>query len=424
MIGRDFCESRLFIFPGHATMRAMLELEDARARILAALLPLPVESVAIASAAGRFTAGAMVAPLDLPAFDNSAMDGYAVRAADVTGASADAPVRLTVVGRAEAGAVFEGTMEKGCCVRVFTGSPLPAGADAVVMQEDTRQKVGFAVRIEVLDAVKPWENVRFRGEDVKQGMELIGAGQRLNASRLGLLAAVGMASVPVRRQPVVGVLATGNELVEAGQPLSPGKIYESNRVMLRPLLAQAGAAARMFPLVPDTLEATRAALERAFGECDAVVTSGGVSVGELDFVKAAFEKLGGTQEFWKVSIRPGKPFVFGRLGEKFLFGLPGNPVSALVTFLMLVRPALLHWQGAVDVELPSQACMLGEALVNRGDRRHFMRVKVDADGIARPAGAQSSHRLGSLAEANGLVDVLPGVTLAAGKPARVLRLDD
>jgi molybdopterin molybdotransferase len=402
MIRRDFCESRLFIFPGHANMRAMLELEDARARILATLTPLPVESVAIASAAGRFAAGVMVSPLELPAFDNSAT--------------------LREIGRAAAGEVFQGGLESGACVRVFTGSPLPTGADAVVMQEDTRIKEPG--RIDVLDAVKPWENVRFRGEDVKQGMELIGAGQRLNASRLGLLAAVGMASVRVRRQPVVGVLATGNELVEAGQPLSPGKIYESNRVMLRPLLAQAGAAARMFPLVPDTLEATRAALERAFEECDAVVTSGGVSVGELDFVKAAFENLGGTQEFWKVSIRPGKPFVFGRLGKKFLFGLPGNPVSALVTFLMLVRPALLHWQGAADVELPSQACVLAEALANRGDRRHFMRVKVDAEGIARPAGAQSSHRLGSLAAANGLLDVPPGVTLAAGASARVWRLED
>ena len=403
-------------------MRAMLELEEARARILAALTPLPVESVALSSAAERFTADAVMSPMDLPAFDNSAMDGYAVRAADVAGTSADAPLSLREVGRATAGAVFAGSLEKDCCVRVFTGSPLPAGADAVVMQEDTR--IHSPGQIEVLDAVKPWENVRFRGEDVKQGAELLAAGQRLNAGRLGLLAATGLASVSVRRQPVVGVLATGNELVEAGQPLHAGMIYESNRVMLEPLLAQAGAVARVFPLVPDTLEATRSALETAFAGCDAVVTSGGVSVGELDFVKAAFEKLGGKLEFWKVSIRPGKPFVFGRLGEKFLFGLPGNPVSALVTFLVLVRPALLHWQGAVEVELPSHFCTLAEALVNRGDRRHFVRVKVDADGMARPAGAQASHRLGSLAVANGLVDVPPGMTLAAGALARVWRLDD
>ena len=403
-------------------MRAMLELEDARSRILATLTLLPVETLALGAACGRFIAGPVSSPMDLPAFDNSAMDGYAVRAADLAGAGADAPVSLLEVGRAAAGEVFAGTLEKGCCVRVFTGSPLPAGADAVVMQEDTR--IHSPGQIEVLDAVKPWENVRFRGEDVKQGAELLAAGQRLNAGRLGLLAATGLASVSVRRQPVVGVLATGNELVEAGQSLPSGKIYESNRVMLRPLLAQAGAVTRVFPLVPDTLEATRSALETAFAECDAVVTSGGVSVGELDFVKAAFEKLGGALEFWKVSIRPGKPFVFGRLGEKFLFGLPGNPVSALVTFLVLVRPALLHWQGAAEVELPSHFCTLSEALVNRGDRRHFVRVQLDADGMARPAGAQASHRLGSLAVANGLVDVPPGMTLAAGALARVWRLDD
>ena len=400
----------------------MLELEDARAQILAKLTPLPVEALALGDACGRFLASPVSSPMDLPAFDNSAMDGYAVRAADVAAASADAPVTLRVAGRAAAGEVFEGTLEKGCCIRVFTGSAMPAGADAVVMQEDTR--INSPGQIQVLDAVKPWENVRFRGEDVKQGAELAAAGQRLNAGRLGLIAATGLASVAVRRRPVVGVLATGNELVEAGEPLSAGKIYESNRVMLGPLLAQAGAVARVFPLVPDTLEATRSALETAFTECDAVVTSGGVSVGELDFVKAAFEKLGGVLEFWKVSIRPGKPFVFGRLGEKFLFGLPGNPVSALVTFLVLVRPALLHWQAAAEVELPSHFCTLAEALVNRGDRRHFVRVKVGADGMARPAGAQASHRLGSLSVANGLVDVPPGRTLESGALARVWRLDD
>ena len=403
-------------------MRAMLELEEARARILAALTPLPVESVALGAACGRFIAAPVSSPMYLPGFDNSAMDGYAVRAADVAGASADAPVSLREVGRAAAGEVFAGTLEKGCCVRVFTGSPLPAGADAVVMQEDTR--INAPGQIEVLDVVKPWENVRFRGEDVRQGAELIAAGQRLNAGRLGLLAATGLASVSVRRQPVIGVLATGNELVEAGLPLPAGKIYESNRVMLGPLLARAGARERVFPLVPDTLEATRSALATAFAECDAVVTTGGVSVGELDFVKAAFEKLGGALEFWKVSIRPGKPFVFGRLGGKFLFGLPGNPVSALVTFLVLVRPALLHWQGAAEVELPSHFCTLAEPLVNRGDRRHFVRVLVDANGMARAAGTQASHRLASLALANGLLDVPPGATLPTGALTRVWRLDD
>ena len=423
MTWRDLKESRLFIFRGRANMAGMLELEEARARIFAAMEPLPKEAVALDAASGRCAAESVCSPLDLPPFDNSAMDGYAVRAADVATASPDSPAALRVVGREAAGEVFAGTVEAGTCVRLFTGSPLPDGADAVVMQEDTRLLAGAPDRIEVLDAVKPWENVRFRGEDVKRRAELVAAGERLTPGRLGLLAATGVREISVRRRPVVGVLATGSELIEAGTIWSPGKIYESNRVMIGALLSRAGAEARVFPLVPDTLEATRAALTNALTECDAVVTSGGVSVGELDFVKAAFEKQGGSMEFWKVSIRPGKPFVFGRRNGKFLFGLPGNPVSALVTFLLLVRPALLRWQGAVEVDLPFQECRLAEPLVNRGDRRHFVRVVVDDDGVASSAGQQSSHMLGSLAAATGLVDVPPGTTLPAGAVVRVWRMD-
>jgi molybdopterin molybdotransferase len=228
----------------------------------------------------------------------------------------------------------------------------------------------------------------------------------------------------VRRQPVVGLLATGSELLEAGQTAQSGKIFESNRITLAPLLARAGAVPRRFPLVRDTLEETRNALTSAFAECDAVVTTGGVSVGELDFVKSAFEQLGGALEFWKVSIRPGKPFVFGRLGEKFLFGLPGNPVSAAVTFLVLVRPVLLRWQGAERVEMPSHPGTLSEPLANVGDRRHFMRVIADEQGAVRPASGQASHQLGSLAQANGLVDVPPKTILAAGTNVRVLRIEE
>jgi molybdopterin molybdotransferase len=220
------------------------------------------------------------------------------------------------------------------------------------------------------------------------------------------------------------LLATGSELVEPGQALPPGKIYESNRCVMEALVTRSGALARVFPLVPDTLDATCQALKRTLEECDAVVTSGGVSVGELDFVKTAFEKLGGSMDFWKVAIRPGKPFVFGKLGSKYLFGLPGNPVSALVTFLLLVRPALRRWQGATNV-LPSvRHGVLGEALINHGDRPHFMRVRVDEDGTVHSAGAQASHLLGSLAASNGLVEVPPKAVLAAGSAVRVIRIDD
>jgi len=397
---------------------AMLTYEEALAHVLAAMPPAKPEKVPVAEAAGRFLAEPISSPLDLPPFDNSAMDGYAVRAADVASASADKPAALRLVGQVGAGQVFKGSVGVQTCVRLFTGTPLPAGADAVVMQEDT-QADGDTVQ--VLDRARPWENVRLRGEDVKSGAVIATPGTRLGAGHLNLLAAIGTASVRVAKRPRVALVSTGSELRPPGKPLAPGQIYESNRPMLAALLAECGAEARAYPLVPDTLTRTRGALQRAFTECDAVVTTGGASVGQLDFVKAAFAELGGSQEFWKVAIKPGKPFIFGTLGGKFLFGLPGNPVSAFVTFLLLVRPALLRWQGAMETSLPAHPGTLAEPLVNRGDRRHFVRVRVDAEGRVHSAGTQASHMLHSLAAANGLVDVPPETTLAAGATVRVLR---
>ena len=409
----------------------MLELEEALSRILS-LMPAPRrEVVPLENALGRVGLDAITAPISLPPFDNSAMDGYAVRAADVVGASPENPRSLRLVGRTAAGEVFAGEVGAGTCVRVFTGSPLPRGADAVVMQEDTRTEARAGERVDerapgeiaFLEAAKPWENVRFAGEDVKAGAAVANAGERLSTGRASLLAALGISTVAVARQPLVGLLATGSELREAGQPLAPGQIYESNRLGLGAFVAQAGGRPQRFPLVTDTLAGTRAALAEAFAQCDVVVTSGGVSVGEFDFVKDAFTALGGELNFWKVAIRPGKPFVFGQLGDKFLFGVPGNPVSALVTFFLLVRPALLRWQGARDVTPPGHPGILTEPLLNRGDRRHFIRVTVGPDGSVRPSGVQASHFLTSLADAYGLVDVPPATTLAAGQPVRVLRWD-
>ncbi|MFM8471604.1 MAG: gephyrin-like molybdotransferase Glp [Limisphaerales bacterium] len=399
----------------------MLTYEEALAHVLTAMPPPKVEKVPVAEAAGRFLAESVSSPLDLPPFDNSAMDGYAVRAADVASASADKPVTLRVLGQIGAGEVFSGTVGAQTCVRLFTGTPLPAGADAVVMQEDTRIDDARPDEVQILDRARPWENVRLRGEDVKAGAALATPGTRLSAGHLNLLAAVGTASVRVAKRPRVGLLATGSELRPPGKPLAPGQIFESNRPMLAALLAECGADAHAYPLVPDSLTRTRTALQRAFAKCDAVVTTGGASVGKLDFVKAAFAELGGTQEFWKVAIKPGKPFIFGTLAGKCLFGLPGNPVSAFVTYLLLVRPALLRWQGAAETNLPAHPGMLAEPLVNRGDRRHFVRVRVDAEGRVHSAGTQASHMLHSLAAANGLVDVPPETTLAAGAAVRVLR---
>jgi molybdopterin molybdotransferase len=400
----------------------MLDLETAVERVLSAVPPAESEQVPLIEAERRVLAESLRSPIDLPPFDNSSMDGFALRAADVAAALLETPARLRLIGRVEAGQTFDGEVQRGDCVRLFTGSPLPAGADAVVMQEDTRLEPGVPGEVLVLEGVKPWENIRFRGGDVKRGALVAEAGQRVNAGLLSLLGALGLPEVSAGRQPVVGLLATGSELREPGQSLAPGQIYESNRLGLAALVRQAGAVPKVLPLVPDALTATRAALEAAFAQCDALVTSGGVSVGEMDFVKEAFNQMGGSLQFWKVAIKPGRPFVFGRWREKLLFGLPGNPVSATVTFLLLVRPALLRWQGATDVSLPKHPATLAEPLSNPGDRRHFLRVQMTADGKVRSAGTQASHVLSSMAGANALLELPPQATLAAGTTVQVMRL--
>jgi molybdopterin molybdotransferase len=392
----------------------MHSVEQAREQILASIAPLPAETVSLSMALGRFVAEPVRSMVDLPPADNSAMDGYAIRSQDLAHASAESPVALRLVGVAPAGVMFDKSVEPGTCVRIFTGSVLPPGADAVVMQEDVTLNSSDTSQILFIDKTVPWEYCRLRGEDVKSGAVIATAGDKLTAPRLSYLAAAGIASVRVARQPVVGLLATGNELREPGTPLPPGAIYESNRTGLAALAAQTGAIPKIYPLIPDNLAATKSALESAFAECDAVITTGGVSVGEADWVKAAFTGIGGQLDLWKVAMRPGKPFAFGRWKEKLFFGLPGNPASALVTFTVLTRPALLRMQGARDVLGPIMFATLAEPLSNPGDRRHFMRVSLDAVGCASSAGNQSSHILSAPANSAGLVDVPPQTTLPAG----------
>ncbi|PYI88944.1 MAG: molybdopterin molybdenumtransferase MoeA [Verrucomicrobia bacterium] len=399
----------------------MLELEEAQQRILSGVTGLGANVVPLSKAAGRFLAASVHSAIKLPPFDNSAMDGYAVRAGEVASAGPKTPVILKLAGKVAAGECFSGEVRPGGCVWIFTGSPLPAGLDAVVMQEDTRVDESDPSRVVFLDSIKPWENVRFVGEDVKLGTILTRTGDRLTPGRLGLLAAAGITEVQCARQPVVGLLATGSELLEPGTPLAAGKIYESNRTSLAALAAQAGAVPKIFPLAPDTPSATGAALERALAQCDLVITTGGVSVGEMDLVKHAFSELGGITEFWKIAMKPGRPFVFGHCAEKLWFGLPGNPVSAFVTFLLLVRPALLRYQGATEVDLAGHQGTLIESLSNSGERRHFMRVKIDETATVRSAGVQASHVMSSLAEANGLIDVPPQTTFVTGTTVRVMR---
>jgi molybdopterin molybdotransferase len=401
----------------------MLSIEQARERILDGIRPLPAETADLHGALGRYTADSQRSTVDLPPHDNSAMDGYAVRAEDLAPARADAPVTLRVIGTAPAGVVFDNVVGQGTCVRIFTGSTLPRGADAVVMQEDVKQDDKDPSNVFFVESAPPWENVRLRGEDVKAGELLLEAGEKLTATRLSFLAAAGIAAVRAASRPVAGLVATGNELREPRRPLEAGAIYESNRIGLAALARQAGAMPKLFPLVQDDLAATKAALEQALSECDVVISTGGVSVGGMDRVKEAFAAIGGQIDFWTVDMRPGKPCAFGRRKEKLWFGLPGNPVSALVCFLLLARPALLRLQGAREVLGRTIPATLREPLANDAGRRHFMRVTLDERGGARSAGQQASHILSAMARADGLVDVPPKTTLAAGSLVAVLPWD-
>jgi len=402
----------------------MLSLEEAVERSLAAAPLQGCEAIPVAGAAGRFAAASANAYVSLPGFDNSAMDGYAVRSADLNGATTESPVELSCIGMIPAGAHPADMVDEGTCMRIFTGSPIPQNADAVIMQEDCSSVPDDDSTVRCNDSVKPWENIRLKGEDVREGDPVITAGTHITAGTIGLLAATGHDSVEVGLRPKVGLVATGSELVEPPSDLKPGEIYESNRAMLSSLIAKTNGLPTPYPVVPDSLEDTVAALKRAFAENDAVVTSGGVSVGDHDHVKPAIERLGGSLDFWKVAVKPGKPFVLGQVGGKPLFGLPGNPVSALVTYLLMVRPALLKMQGAAEWRLAKRPGCLADELANKGDRRHFVRVTIDDRGLVRSAGGQRSHLLGSLARANGLVDLPSGSRLAKGDPVDVLLIDD
>jgi molybdopterin molybdotransferase len=398
----------------------MIELEQALKRILDLLPPPEPEIIPLIDGRGRILLDQISSSISLPLFDNSAMDGYAVRSEDVTGASPSQPAALKLIGRIAAGEAPVQSLRPHECIRLFTGSPIPPGCNAVVMQEETRPG-NNPDEILVLEPVKPWENIRFKGEDLKEGVILAKSGEVLSANLAGLLAAAGIKTATFSKSPVVAVMATGNELQEPGNPLEPGQIYESNRVMIASLIQQCGGFPVLLPLVPDNLESTRKTLEEALSSCDAIVTSGGVSVGEHDWVKTAFQQAGGAIDFWKVAIKPGKPFVWGRKGKKVFFGLPGNPVSAFVTFLLLVRPALLRMQGATSIELAAHPALLAEPFENRGDRRHFIRLCLDRQGNASSAGVQGSHALSSLGRANALLDLPPKTTLPAGAAVRVLR---
>ncbi len=373
-----------------------------------------VEQVAIDAVLGRVLAADQVSTITVPPLDNSAMDGYAVRAAECL-----SDVVLPVSQRIAAGQVGQ-DLQPGTVARIFTGAPVPPGADAVVMQENcTVQGDGITVNL----APRPGENIRRAGEDIQRGDVILATGTRLGAAEMGLAASVGLAGLPVFRRLKVASFSTGDELVQPGMPLPAGQIYNSNRYTLAGLVQGLGCDWIDFGAVPDTLTDTVDALQRAAQQADVVITSGGVSVGEEDHVKAAVSQLG-TLDMWKVAMKPGKPLAYGRIGTADFIGLPGNPVSTFATFCLFARPFLLTRMGATRVLPTAYQVRAAFDWAKLGDRREFLRarlVNTDDGGLqAELFRNQSSGVLTSAVWADGFVDIDIGCTVQRGAPVRFI----
>jgi molybdopterin molybdotransferase len=396
----------------------VLTVEDARERILSRIAPLGIERVEIMGALGRVLAEPIVARATIPPWPNSSMDGYALRAQDTNGE----PVELAVVGRIIAGAMPSRALGVGESMRIFTGAPLPEGADAVVPQEDV---AASGDRVTVRGRIAPGAYVRPAGEDVRAGDVVVKPGGVIGAAEVGLLATLGYAQVRVYRRPRVAILSTGNELADLGSQPGPAQIPNTNTYSLMAQVIEAGGEPVNVGVAPDQLEAITERVRWGLAASDVLVTSAGVSVGELDLVREALERGGVELHLWQVSMRPGKPITFGTRGDRPVFGLPGNPVSAMVTFELFVRPALRRMAGAEMIDRPRLRARALERIANPGSRRGYLRVTLTAgaDGYgARLTGEQGSAILRSMVLADGLAIVGPDTTIAAGEPVDVIVL--
>ncbi len=407
----------------------LLPLPDAQAHVLGSLDPLPPLRVWTMAAVGCVLAEEVTSPEAVPPFANTAMDGYAVRADDVAGASPDSPVELPVVAEVAAGHPAERPLGAGEAMRIFTGAPIPDGADAVVMVERTA-RLDDGARVAIDLAVPVGNHVRPAGDDLRVGDVVFSPGELVTAGHLGVLSGIGVGEVLVHPRPKVGVLSTGDELVEGGGPLAPGQIRDSNRATLLALVAQSGCMAVDLGLIRDDEAAITAAIAHGAATCDAVLTSGGVSMGDIDLVKVVLDRIG-DMRWMQIAIRPAKPFAFGLVGERGtpVFGLPGNPVSSMVSFELLARPGLRRLAGRSDLHRPLVAAVADEAMARRPDGKvHYARVRAErsTDGVlhVRSAGGQGSHHLTAMARAQGLAVLPDGDGVPAGGPVSVLLLDE
>ena len=394
----------------------LLSFDEALKRLLAAARPpAETETVDTLAAGGRVLAQTQVSSLEVPPLDNSSMDGYAVRCTDVPAPGA----RLRLAQRIPAGSVGA-PLAAGSAARIFTGAPIPPGADAVVMQELTEH---HGDEVTINHVPHPGEWIRRAGEDIRAGAEILAAGTRIGPQQAGLAASVGLARLPVFRRVRVAVFFTGDELVMPGEPLPAGAIYNSNRYLLRGLLERLGCEVTDFGIVPDQLDATRSVLRQAASGHDLIVTSGGVSVGEEDHVKPAVQAEGAL-DLWKIAIKPGKPLAFGRVGAEgtgaAFIGLPGNPVSSFVTFLLLVRPFILRSQGVREVTPPALALHADFDWPKPDPRREFLRGRRNSAGGVELFPNQSSGVLTSTVWGDGLIDNPPAQPIRRGDTLRFL----
>jgi molybdopterin molybdotransferase len=405
----------------------MISITDARQFVFGNVSVLAAVEVTVADSLGCVLAEEVTAAEDVPPFENTAVDGYAVRAADTATATSSSPVELDVVDEIPAGKAPSIPVGPGQAIRIMTGAPTPPGADAIVMVEDTERLDGGA-RVRVLRSVNVGDAYRPAGDDIRAGEFVFGPGTLVRPGVLGVLASVNRRRIRVIPKARVAVLSTGDELIDDGSPLAPGQIRESNRTMLVGAVTEAGCVAIDYGVVRDDEAALEVVLRRAAGECDAIVTSGGVSMGDYDVVKAVLSRIA-EMTWMQIAIKPAKPFAFGLLGGTPVFGLPGNPVSSLVSFELLARPALRTMMGHANVDRVRVLAIADDGLRRRPDGKvHYQRVHgaFGADGRyhVRTSGAQGSHQLASTAAANALAEVLEGDGIEPGGDVEVLILAD